>query len=165
MAKFERRRHASSSAVVNLCLDSEQLPLADTRIRLGEDLDHLGMPKTVADWTISDFDRKTLRTFATYLRDRFAELKIQGIEWRPEVFDENAEITGITDTFHPMGGCRMGTDARESVVDANLTVHGIPNLSLATAAVYPAGGSSNPSLTIIALSLRLGDRLAAQLEG
>jgi choline dehydrogenase-like flavoprotein len=100
-----------------------------------------------------------------YLRERFAALSIDGVEWRPEIFDESAEITGITDTFHPMGGCRMGTDPRESVVDSNLTVHGIPNLSLATAAVYPAGGSSNPSLTIIALSLRLGDRLAAQLKG
>ena len=85
-------------------------------VRTDDELDHLGMPKTVVDWTVSDHDLKTLRTFAAYLRDRFAELKIQGIEWRPEVFDENAEITGITDTFHPMGGCRMGTDPRESVV-------------------------------------------------
>jgi len=163
-AKFKKRRHASSGATVNFCLDSEQFPLADTRIHLDDDLDHLGMPKTVVDWTVSNHDLKTLRAFAGYLRERLAALNIQGIEWRPEVFDENAEITGITDTFHPMGGCRMGTDPRESVVDANLTVHGIPNLSLATAAVYPAGGSSNPSLTIIALSLRLADRLAAQLK-
>ncbi len=163
-AKFKKRRHASSGATVDLCIDSEQLPQADTRIRLDEELDHLGMPKTVVDWTVSQHDLKTLRTFARFLRERFHALSIQGIEWRPEIFDESAEITGITDTYHPMGGCRMGIDPRESVVDSNLTVHGIPNLSLATAAVYPAGGSSNPSLTIIALSLRLADRLAAQLN-
>jgi choline dehydrogenase-like flavoprotein len=161
-AKFEKRRHASPRAAVTLCLNSEQLPLADTRIRLDDDLDHLGMPKTVVDWTISDADLITLRTFAAFLRERFSALSISGIEWRPEIFDESAEITGITDTFHPMGGCRMGTDPRESVVDSNLTVHGISNLSIASAAVYPAGGSSNPSLTIIALALRLGDRLAAK---
>ncbi|HWW23403.1 MAG TPA: GMC family oxidoreductase [Edaphobacter sp.] len=161
-AKFEKRRHVSPGAVVMLCLNSEQLPLADTRIRLDDKLDHLGMPKTVVDWTISDADLTTLRTFAAFLRERFSALSISGIEWRPEIFDESAEITGITDTFHPMGGCRMGTDPRESVVDSNLTVHGIPNLSIASAAVYPSGGSSNPSLTIIALALRLGDRLAGQ---
>jgi choline dehydrogenase-like flavoprotein len=164
MATFEKRRHASPSAAVMLCLDSEQLPLADTRIYLDDDLDPFGMPKAVVDWTISDADLTTLRRFAKFLRERFAALSIGGVEWRPEIFDQSAEITGITDTFHPMGGCRMGTDPRASVVDSNLTVHGIPNLSIASAAVYPAGGNSNPSFTIIALALRLGDRLAAQLR-
>jgi choline dehydrogenase-like flavoprotein len=163
-AKFEKRRHVSPHAAVMLCLNSEQLPLVDTRIRLDDDLDHLDMPKTVVDWTVSDGDLTTLRIFAAFLRERFAALSISGVEWRPEIFDKSAEITGITDTFHPMGGCRMGTDPRTSVVDSNLTVHGIPNLSIASAAVYPSGGSSNPSLTIIALALRLADRLATQLR-
>jgi len=163
-AQLHKRRYASPRAAVTLCLDSEQFPLADTRIRLDDELDHLGMPKTVVDWTVSDHDLKTLRTFATYLRERFATLGLQGVNWRAEIFDPAAEITGITDTYHPMGGCRMGTNPRESVVDANLTVHGIPNLSLATAAVYPAGGSSNPSFTIMALALRLADRLKTQLK-
>ncbi|MEO7028876.1 MAG: GMC family oxidoreductase [Acidobacteriaceae bacterium] len=164
-AKYKQRRHASTGAAVMLCLDSEQLPLADTRIRLDDDLDPLGMRKTVVDWTVSEPDLKTLRTFAAHLRERFTALSMEGINWRPEIFDESAEITGITDTFHPMGGCRMGTDPRASVVDGDLTVHGIANLSIASAAVYPAGGSSNPSFTIIALALRLADRLATQLKG
>jgi len=163
-ATFEKRRHASPRAAVTLCLDSEQLPLADTRIRLADDVDILGLPKTVVDWTVSDPDLATMRTFAAFLRERFAALSISGVEWRPAIFDKSAEITGITDTFHPMGGCRMGTSPRESVVDSNLTVHGIPNLSVASAAVYPAGGSSNPSFTLIALALRLADRLAARLR-
>ncbi|MDQ2923993.1 MAG: GMC family oxidoreductase, partial [Acidobacteriota bacterium] len=164
-AKYKQRRHASTGAAVMLCLDSEQLPLADTRIRLDDDLDPLGMRKTVVDWTVSEPDLKTLRTFAAHLRERFTALSMEGINWRPEIFDHTAEITGITDTFHPMGGCRMGTDPRASVVDGDLTVHGIANLSIASAAVYPAGGSSNPSFTIIALALRLADRLAGQLKG
>ena len=165
-ARFQQRRYASAGAAVMLCLDSEQLAQADTRIRLDDDLnlDHLGMPKTVVDWTVSEPDLKTLRSFASFLRERFTALSIQGVEWRPEIFDPTAEITGITDTLHPMGGCRMGTNPRESVVDSNLTVHGIPNLSIASAAVYPSGGSSNPSFTIIALAFRLADRLAAQMK-
>jgi choline dehydrogenase-like flavoprotein len=164
-AGFEKRRHASPRAEVMLCLNSEQLPLADTRIYLDDDLDHLGMPKAVVDWTVPDADLMTLRTFAAFLRERFAALAISGVEWRHEVFDESVEITGITDTFHAMGGCRMGTDPRESVVDSNLTVHGVPNLSIASAAVFPSGGGSYPSFTMIALALRLGDRLAARFGG
>jgi choline dehydrogenase-like flavoprotein len=163
-AKFEKRRHASPRAAAMLCLNSEQLPLADTRIRLDDDLDPFGMPKTIVDWAVSDADLTTLRRFAMFLRERFAALAISGVEWRPEIFDESAEITGITDTFHAMGGCRMGTDPRESVVDANLTVHGVSNLSIASAAVFPSGGSSNPSFTMMALALRLGDRLTARLR-
>lgn len=163
MAGFEKRRHASPRAEVMLCVNSEQLPLADMRIRLDDELDHLEMPRTVVDWTVSDADQTTLRIFAAFLRERFAALAISGIEWRPEIFDGSAEITGVTDTYHPMGGCRMGADPRESVVDPNLTVHGISNLSIASAAVYPSGGSSNPTFTLIALALRLADRIAAQL--
>jgi len=162
-AQFDKRRYASPRADVTLCLDSEQMPLPETRIRLDDELDHLGMPRTVVDWTVSDHDLATLRTFAIYLREKFDALGLEGVNWRPEIFDPEAEISGITDTYHPMGGCRMGTDPRESVVDPNLTVHGIPNLSLATAAVYPAGGSSNPSFTIMALAMRLADRLKVQL--
>ena len=163
-ALVEKRRHASSRAAVTLCIDSEQMPLADTRVRLDEELDSLGMPKTVVDWAVSKTDLHTLTTFAGFLRDRFAELSLSGVDWHPEIFEEGCEISGISDTYHPMGGCRMGTDPRESVVDPNLTVHGVANLSIASAAVYPAGGSSNPSFTLIALALRLADRLSTQLK-
>jgi choline dehydrogenase-like flavoprotein len=64
-----------------------------------------------------------------------------------------------------MGGLRMGTDARVSVVDCDLKVHGIDNLHVASCAVFPAGGSSNPTFTMMALTLRLVDRLAALLAG
>jgi choline dehydrogenase-like flavoprotein len=161
---IDKRRYASPNAAVTLCLDSEQLPLADTRIRLDEELDALGMPRTVVDWAVSEADLSTLRTFARFLRVRFERLAIQGVNWRPEIFDETAEITGITDTYHPMGGCRMGTDPRTSVVDPDLTVHGVANLSIVSAAVFPAGGSSNPSFTIMALALRLAEKLIAQTQ-
>ena len=57
----------------------------------------------------------------------------------------------------------MGVDARESVVDTELTVHGVENLSVASAAVYPSGGCSTPTLTLMCLALRLADRLATSL--
>jgi len=45
------------------------------------------------------------------------------------------------------------------VVNANLQVHGIANLYLASCSTFPTGGSSNPTFTLMALSLRLADRL------
>jgi choline dehydrogenase-like flavoprotein len=45
------------------------------------------------------------------------------------------------------------------VVDAQLRVHGIPNLYVASCSVFPTGGSSNPTLTLMQLTLRLADQL------
>ena len=53
----------------------------------------------------------------------------------------------------------MGDDPQQSVVDRDLRVHGLANLHVASCAVYPSGGSSNPTFTLMALSLRLADHL------
>ncbi len=70
----------------------------------------------------------------------------------------------MADTYHMMGGLRMGVDPASSVVDPNLKVHGLSNLHIASCAVFPAGGSSNPTFTLIALTLRLADQLAEKLR-
>lgn len=164
-AKLRRRRFVSPRATVTLRLDSEQLPRPEVRIRIDRaSTDHLGLPRTVVDWSISPAETATLRHFAAWLRERFAAVGLSPISWRPELFEQDAELTGITDTYHPMGGARMGTDPRSSVVDPDLTVHGVANLSVASAATFPAGGSSNPTFTLMALTLRLAERLSAQLS-
>ena len=64
-------------------------------------------------------------------------------------------------SYHHIGTCRMGANPATSVVDANLRVHGTSNLYVAGSAVFVTGGASNPTLTIAALSHRLGDHLTA----
>ena len=61
---------------------------------------------------------------------------------------------------HIMGTTRMGTSPRDSVVDRDCRVHGYRNLFVAGSSVFPTGGYANPTLTIVALSLRLADTLA-----
>ena len=53
----------------------------------------------------------------------------------------------------------MGTSASNSVVDANLKVHGLENLYIGGSSVYPTSGFANPTYTIVRLSLRLADHL------
>ena len=80
------------------------------------------------------------------------------------------EESGAYDTFnatHVFGTCRMGTDARTSVVDRDCRSHRWQNLYIVDASVFPSsGGGESPSLTIEALALRAGahirDRLAAR---
>ena len=61
-----------------------------------------------------------------------------------------------------MGGTRMAADPSQGVVDAQLRVHGLDNLFVASCSVFPTGGSSNPTLTLMQLSLRLAQQLRTQ---
>jgi choline dehydrogenase-like flavoprotein len=60
-----------------------------------------------------------------------------------------------------MGTTRMGTSPVHSVVDANCTVHGMPNLHIAGSSVFTTSGWANPTLSLLALA----HRLAAHLNG
>ena len=60
---------------------------------------------------------------------------------------------------HHIGTARMAADPRQGVVDAECRVHGVENLWIAGSAVFPTSGQANPTLTIVALALRLAERL------
>jgi choline dehydrogenase-like flavoprotein len=60
---------------------------------------------------------------------------------------------------HHIGTTRMGVDPRFSVVNADCRVHGIRNLYISGSATFPTSGQANPTLTIVAMSLRLAEHL------
>ena len=60
---------------------------------------------------------------------------------------------------HHLGTTRMSDDPKTGVVDADSQVHGVGNLFIAGSSVFPTYGSSNPTLNLIALTLRLADHL------
>ena len=66
-------------------------------------------------------------------------------------------------SWHHMGTTRMATSPREGVVDANCRVHGMTNFFVAGSSVFPTSGHANPTLTIVALALRLADHLQADV--
>lgn len=82
--------------------------------------------------------------------------------------DDIVEVASTYDFFaatHVFGTCRMGSDPESSVVDPSLRFHGIPNLFVTDASVFPtSGGGESPSLTIEALSLRSADLLLKDLK-
>jgi choline dehydrogenase-like flavoprotein len=65
---------------------------------------------------------------------------------------------------HHIGTTRMAADPTQGVVDRNCTMHGISNLHIAGAAVFPTCGHANPTLTIIALSVRLAGHVKGLLR-
>ena len=160
-ARVRKRRAVSKRATVYLNIDVEQHPSPENRILLSAATDALGERRAIVDWRIAAEDVDTATRFAGHVRSALEAAGIAPLEWFPGVLDSAAAPPGMADTFHPMGGLRMSSDARAGVVDSDLKVHGVENLFVASCAVYPSGGSSNPTFTLMALALRLADHLAA----
>ena len=73
---------------------------------------------------------------------------------------KNYDSLGV---YHHIGGTRIGTNIKDSVVDYNLKVHNNKNLYVTGSSVFPTSGYTNPTFTIVQLSLRLGDHISKLL--
>ena len=162
-SRVRQRRAVSARAQLWLKIDAEQVARPDDRVRLAETRDALGQRRAVIDWRIAPQERQAVRAYARVIKAELEGIGIANLQWAPGVFDESADLPPMADTFHAMGVLRMGSNPQASVVDCDLKVHGIDNLHVASCAVFPAGGSSNPTFTMMALTLRLADRLAVLL--
>jgi choline dehydrogenase-like flavoprotein len=158
-AKVRRRRFVSQKAIVRLQLNVAQDEPSTSRVGIANGVDAHGVPLSFVDWRISAEEVKTLRGYALYLKEQLEAAGMVGIEWVPQLSQDDAELPGMDDARHAMGGATMGDNPSSSVVDADLKVHGIDNLWVASAAVFPNGLPQLPTLPLLALTLRLADRL------
>jgi choline dehydrogenase-like flavoprotein len=157
-------RSYSPGAALQIGLTSEQEPNPESRILLSDRIDSLGIPRSNVRWKLTELTRHTIRQYALLLREEFAGAGIGDIELEDWVLDEAQPWTDhVTDQFHHMGTTRMNDSPRMGVVDRNCQIHGVANLYVAGSAVFPTSGHSNPTLTIIALCMRLADRLKAEV--
>ena len=139
---------------------TEQEPNPNSRITLSERRDALGMPLSNLNWQLTALTHYSIQQFAINLCDAFHHANIGEIILEPWVLDNaNASQESITDQFHHIGTARMHDSPSHGVVDRDCRVHGFDNLYIGSSAVFPTSGHSNPTFTIIALCMRLADKL------
>ncbi|MBW4524032.1 MAG: GMC family oxidoreductase [Phormidium tanganyikae FI6-MK23] len=144
---------------VELFCHVEQRPDPDSRVTLSDKFDRLGMPLSRLNWKISEQERQSVRRLAHLICDEFDRLDLP----KPVLSDWLEQKEGwepnFSDRAHPTGTTRMSNDPKQGVVDANSQVHGVDGLFVAGSSVFPTAGYANPTLMIVALSLRLADWL------
>ena len=140
---------------------SEQAPNPDSRVLLSAERDVLGRRRVRLNWQLSPIDMHTIIRAQLKLDAEFRKAGLGGVVI--ELKDESppAHLEG---GWHHMGTTRMHTNPKYGVVDANARVHGIANLFIAGASVFPTGGYANPVLTTVALTLRLADHIKAVMR-
>ncbi|MFQ6405795.1 GMC oxidoreductase [Methylophilus sp. 'Pure River'] len=141
--------------------NSEQVSDANNRIELLNECDRFGMPRVSVYWRMTAQDIASGIKSFNLLQKQFEKTKACRLEYKPEELQkamENALPVG----GHHMGTTRMGTAPNDSVVDVNCKVHGVKNLYIASASVFTTNSHANPTLTIIALALRLAKHISSQ---
>lgn len=144
---------------VSVVVDLEQEPRADSRISLSETRDELGLRQAVIDWKISAVEYRTAAFMAERIAKEIRRLDLGDPEVADWVYDRDAQGQGLEGTFHFMGTTRMASSPSDGVLDADARCFGLDNLFVMGCSVFPSGGHANPTLTIIALAIRLADHL------
>jgi choline dehydrogenase-like flavoprotein len=149
----------SAAGHYSLDFHAEQEPVASSRVSLTGDQDALGLARLMVDWRYTGGDIATVRTAVRLFAEDIQRSNIGVFEYDPESIELEMSRYGAYGGHH-LGTARMGTEPRTSVVDPDCRVHGLKNLYVAGGAVFPTSSQANPTLTIVALALRL----AAQLK-
>jgi choline dehydrogenase-like flavoprotein len=154
-----------------LVIRAEQAPNPDSRVKLDSSRDAIGMPRVALDWRLSAIDVDSVGGLVRALDRESRRLGLGMVESAAWLAD--AEKRWVSDDLisaHPIGGfhhigtTRMASDPRRGVTDGWGRVHGLPNLHIAGSSLFPTAGWANPTLTILALSLRTADRIADELH-
>jgi len=136
-------------------LNWEQAPSPDNRVLLSNDptdVDLLGNRKVFLDWRHRPLDQRTVEVGGGLVMEELRKLNLLDDAYK---IDLNVRQPGD----HHMGATRMSATDTNGYVDANCRVHHMANLFIASSSVFPTSGYANPTLTIIALAVRLADHL------
>lgn len=161
--------HQCGLREIALLVRAEQAPNPLSRVRLTERLDPLGVPRLALDWRMTRLDVDSVAGLVDILTGELQRLGLGRVEaadwvrerrgWRSDPLVSAHPLGG----YHHMGTTRMSADPRRGVTDARGRVHGVENLYVVGSSVFPTSGWANPTLTIVALTLRTSESIALGL--
>ena len=140
----------------------EQIPSRDSRVQLAAEQDRHGVPRLAVHWRKSQDDIDSIRRAFQVLRDGIQASGRCVLEFDDAGLQTALQGAGPVGGHH-IGTARMAEHERAGVVDVDCALFDFPNLHLASAAVFPTSSHANPTLTIVAMAVRLAARLKHKL--
>lgn len=171
-------------SVMYVQVTGEQIPRPDNQVVLSDELDALGQRRADLRWTVAPEERASMVRALDLVSQQLGSLGLGRLQVAPGGMGYNPEPPEGGDKttlyqvdpaaidlesfpvgvgFHHMGTLRMATDPTQGVVDADCRVHTVDNLYVAGSSVFPSSGASTPTLTIVALAVRLAEHLRTQV--
>jgi choline dehydrogenase-like flavoprotein len=162
LTRLYRPRSLIRGVKFQIILEQEPNPLS--RIKLIRERDKLGMQKVSIDWRLGQLEKNTInRTLAIVSEN------LQRINVIEQVYFDHTPADGnwpanLEGAWHHMGTTRMHESPQKGVVDVNCRVHHKTNLYVAGSSVFPTSGANFPTITQVALAIRLADHLKSKIN-
>jgi len=148
--------------LVRFGFSTEQLPRATNRVKLSIQTDDLDIPHPRIEYSVDEeYTVKALEAGHEVATKLFQKMDAELAEEESALWKDGKLIWNTAG--HPMGTCRMGMSASDSVVDSFGRCHEHPNLFLVGSSVFPTGATANPTLTLAALTLRTAQAVRSAL--
>ena len=151
-------RYFGKAAELGLRIHPEVEPNPASRVTLSSERDALGMQKAVLNWQLTKLDRHSIRRGLEIVGEEVGRVGLGRLKLHDWVLNPDFEVPG-TGSWHHIGTTRMHEQPKFGVVDKNCRVHGLSNLFIAGSSTFATSGMANPTLTVIALALRLADHI------
>ncbi len=155
LLKLEKKKTMDA---FNVLIRMENTPNPESTISLSNEKDNYGMPRIKLNWWPNPFDFTSAERIGQLFADEMITKNFGRIKIRP--FDKNDALRNSTIQAHHLGTTRMSADPEQGVVDKDLKTHDTDNLYVLGSSCFPTFGFANPTLTIVALAVRLGEKLS-----
>jgi choline dehydrogenase-like flavoprotein len=149
------------SGVMRLRFDAEQSPDPANRVTLSPERDAYGVPRLSLAYRVSAGDRESIGRSLALIGAGLEKVGVGRTEL-PAAEQTVADVP-LGDGTHQLGVTRMAHDPGHGVVDRDCRVFGAGNLFVASSSVFPTAGAVGPTLTIVALAIRIADLAAREL--
>jgi choline dehydrogenase-like flavoprotein len=164
MTQWMRPRPLISQVRLQAIVEPDPDP--EARVTLSQDRDSVGLQRVHVAWRLGSIVRRTFDRNFAILADELQRTGVAVVEPDP-MLENRTDWPDSLDrrgTFHHMGTTRMHDSPRYGVVDRDCKVHGISNLYVAGSSVFPTAGANFPTMTIVALALRLAAHLLTEMK-
>lgn len=149
------------NAKAKLVMMLEQEPLVSSYLKLSDEKDLMDMRKVIINWDVSYKTWDTAVRKMHFVKNELSRLSLGTLHPHKYVDFQNENWkSNLSDVNHHMGGTKMSSTPGEGVVNSYLQVWGHPNIYICSCSVFPTSSHSNPTLTMMALCLRLLENLS-----